>query len=200
MRQPKHDSYGHGDARNALLGAAAALLEAAGAQGLSLRAVAARAGLSRQAPYNHFADKQALLAELAAEGFRRLNARICSTPGYPASAASLERAADAYVGFAQHSPTLFRVMFSRELVDLSRFPEAARVAEDAYQSPVVIVAAFTAPPRRRRRCWMRWPTCASGCRSASWWGSPTRCWCRMPWRSAARRAGRCGTRWNWLTR
>ncbi len=147
MSQPKHDSYHHGDARNALLGAAAALLEAAGAQGLSLRAVAARAGLSRQAPYNHFADKEALLAELAAEGVRRLKARICSTPGYPASAASLERAADAYVGFAQRTPALFRLMFSRELVDLSRFPDAARVADDAYQSLVAIVATFTAPSR-----------------------------------------------------
>lgn len=147
MSQPKHDSYHHGDARNALLAAAAALIESAGAQGLSLRAVAARAGLSRQAPYNHFADKEALLAELAADGFRRLGARIRATPGYPASAASLERAADAYIGFAQRAPALFRLMFSCELVDLSHFPDAARVADDAYQSLVGIVTTLAIPAR-----------------------------------------------------
>ena len=44
--------------------------------GLSLRQLTERAGLSRQAPYNHFADKEALLAELARAGFEILAAAV----------------------------------------------------------------------------------------------------------------------------
>ena len=69
-------NYHHGDARNALLRAAAELLEATGAAGLSLRQLSDRAGLSRQASYNHFADKEALLAELVCNGFRRLGQEL----------------------------------------------------------------------------------------------------------------------------
>jgi AcrR family transcriptional regulator len=147
MTRAKRDSYHHGDARSALLAAATALLEKVGAQGLSVRGLAARAGLSRQAPYNHFPDKEALLAELVGEGFRRLSAEISATPGYPASAASLERAAEAYIGFAQRSPALFRLMFSRELVDISRFPEVTKVASEAFGSMRRIIATLTGPAR-----------------------------------------------------
>ena len=68
--------YHHGDARNALVAAAGELLERAGAAGLPLRQVAERAALSRQAPYNHFTDKEALLAQLARAGFERLTAAL----------------------------------------------------------------------------------------------------------------------------
>ncbi|PXA97144.1 TetR family transcriptional regulator, partial [Nostoc sp. 3335mG] len=53
-------AYHHGDARAVLIAAAGEWLEEVGAAGLSLRGVAERAGLSRQAPYNHFADKEAM--------------------------------------------------------------------------------------------------------------------------------------------
>jgi AcrR family transcriptional regulator len=147
LSKRKRDRYHHGDARNALLGAAISLIEAAGAQGLSLREVAEKAGLSRQAPYNHFANKEALLAELVKGGFRRLEAQIRSVKGYPASAASLERAADAYIRFAQESPALFRLMFSRELVYVSRFPDAAAAAAAAFGSLSGIIATLTSAER-----------------------------------------------------
>lgn len=75
--------YHHGDARNALITAAGELLETVGAAGLSLRQVAERAGLSRQAPYNHFDDKEALLAELARIGFERLAAAVAGGGSRP---------------------------------------------------------------------------------------------------------------------
>lgn len=135
-------SYHHGDARNALLAAAAELIETAGAAGLSLRQVAERAGLSRQAPYNHFADKEALLAELVRAGFERLASDIAAPDDGCAGGAALERAADAYINFAQTSPALFRLMFSRELVDLSRFPGAAAAAAAAFGHLCAIVATM----------------------------------------------------------
>lgn len=147
MVQPKRSSYHHGDARNALLGAAATLLEEVGAQRLSLRQVASHAGLSRQAPYNHFADKEALLAELVRGGFERLAADIRGITGYPRAAAALQCAAEAYIGFAQREPGLFRLMFSCELVDAARFPDVAAAGAAAYQSLVQIVAARVAPAR-----------------------------------------------------
>lgn len=147
MPRSNRDGYHHGDARNALIAAATELVERVGARDLSLRGVAARAGLSRQAPYNHFADKEALLAELVRAGFQRLQQDVRATRGYPTAAASLARAGEAYIAFAQRSPAVFRLMFSRELVDLSRFPDAAQAADAAFQSLVEIVATF-APPSR----------------------------------------------------
>jgi len=143
----KSDRYHHGDARNALLAAAAALIEESGARGLSLRQLAERAELSRQAPYNHFQDKQALLAELAGDGFRTLESRIRHGKGYPTSPASLEHAAAAYIGFAQQHPALFRLMFSSELVDLTRFP-AARAAGAACRQSLAEIIATMAPGER----------------------------------------------------
>jgi AcrR family transcriptional regulator len=133
--------YHHGDARNALLAAAADLLEKAGAAHLSLRQVAEHVGLSRQAPYNHFQDKEALLAELVREGFERLGTALAAG-GSPKAHNALERAADTYIRRAQEAPALFRLMFSRDLVDLSRFPEAAHAGETAFGKLKDIIAAF----------------------------------------------------------
>jgi AcrR family transcriptional regulator len=143
-RSERSRGHHHGDARNALLAAACDLLEKVGAAGLSLRQVADRAGLSRQAPYNHFENKEALLAELARQGFERLAASLSSGADSRAKG-SLERAADAYIRRAQEAPALFRLMFSRELVNLSRFPAAAAAGGRAFEKLTGVVAAF-APP------------------------------------------------------
>src|SRR5690606_2213787 len=70
---PRSDRYHHGDLRATLLREAALLLREQGVEGLSLRRLAERAGVSRTAPYHHFADKNALLCALAEQGFRRLD-------------------------------------------------------------------------------------------------------------------------------
>ena len=57
--------YHHGDLHAALLREAAVLLREQGVEGLSLRRLAERAGVSRTAPYHHFEDKNALLCALA---------------------------------------------------------------------------------------------------------------------------------------
>jgi len=59
------------DLRERLLAEAARLVDESGVGALTLRALAARAGVSRQAPYLCFANKEALEAALAAEGLRR---------------------------------------------------------------------------------------------------------------------------------
>ncbi len=139
--------YHHGNARTAILQAAGELLEREGAAGLSLRQAAERAGLSRQAPYNHFADKAAMLAELVRDGYERLGGRIRDEAGPGvAPAERLARAAEAYIAFGQERPALFRLMFGRELVDLSRHAEARQAASAALAELSGIIEAL-APGR-----------------------------------------------------
>jgi AcrR family transcriptional regulator len=135
-------AYHHGDARTALLQAAADLLEQEGAAGLSLRQVAERAGLSRQAPYNHFANKEALLADVAADGFRDLDRRMAEGSGDPAPFERLVVAAESYIRFGSERPALFRLMFSRELVDLREHPAAQEAATATFAHLQRIVAAL----------------------------------------------------------
>lgn len=140
--QPVRSSYHHGDARNALLCAAAELLENCGVSGLSLRQLAERAGLSRQAPYNHFEDKEALLAELVRDGFERLE-RIMPTPATdPDPVLRLERTIAGYIGFSEAEPALFRLMFSKERVDRERHPAVRVAASAAFDRLKATIAAL----------------------------------------------------------
>lgn len=155
VRAASRHGYHHGDARTALLAAAAALLEKVGAAGLSLRQVAEHAGLSRQAPYNHFENKEALLAELVRDGFDQL--ATCLAAGRdPKARNALARAGEAYICRAQEAPALFRLMFSQELVDLSRFPAAAQAGTTAFGKLTEIVAAFAPADRVRELSLAAW--------------------------------------------
>ncbi|MEJ2173944.1 MAG: helix-turn-helix domain containing protein, partial [bacterium] len=71
-RRSRKGAYHHGDLRFEILRAAGEILEEQGVAGLSLREAARRAGVSHNAPYRHFADRDVLLAALAAEGFAQL--------------------------------------------------------------------------------------------------------------------------------
>ncbi|MEM6429585.1 MAG: TetR/AcrR family transcriptional regulator [Deinococcota bacterium] len=69
-------SYHHGDLYNALIEAGITLLQEEGVSALTLRKVAGRAKVSHAAPYRHFADKHALLAAIAQQGFQTLTATM----------------------------------------------------------------------------------------------------------------------------
>lgn len=127
-------TYHHGDLRPVLLRAAARVLEKGGPAALSLRALARRAGVSHNAPYRHFADREALLAALAADGFRLL--------GEALAGASRREMGEAYVQFALEHPQLFRLMFGGHL-SFSSHGELERAASSPYQG---LVAAFRAEP------------------------------------------------------
>ncbi|MBD2473016.1 TetR/AcrR family transcriptional regulator [Nostoc sp. FACHB-145] len=114
MRQQK-DSYHHGDLRQALIEAAIELIAQQDVSSVSLREVARRVGVSHTAPYRHFADKDALLAALAEEGFRgladALNRAIKQAAEHPLR--RLEASGVAYVEYAFAHPSHYRVMFGR---------------------------------------------------------------------------------------
>ncbi|MFE3202341.1 TetR/AcrR family transcriptional regulator [Embleya sp. NPDC059237] len=105
-------SYHHGDLRTACLRAARELLEENGSAALSLRAVARRAGVSTGAPYRHYADREALLSAVAAEGYRELAEHLAAAHPSPATPDELADVAVAYVRFALDRPAVFRVMFA----------------------------------------------------------------------------------------
>ncbi len=110
------DRYHHGDLRRSLLEAGLELLEQEGPAQLSLRGVARRAGVSHTAPYHHFADRGALVAALAEDGFRELGKAIEKRLAEVADSESrLSEAGVAYVLFALRHPARFRLMFSPEL-------------------------------------------------------------------------------------
>lgn len=104
--------YHHGHLQEALLEAALQVIAERGANDFTLREVARRAGVSHNAPYRHFADKDELLAAVAKQGFAELNAAMLEagrrekTPLRRLTGAGL-----AYVGFALRRPEHFTVMF-----------------------------------------------------------------------------------------
>ena len=104
--------YHHGNLRRALLDEALATIRAEGVEGLTLREIGARLGVSRTALYRHFADKRALLAAVATEGFRTLRQRLVAAweeGGH--DRAAFESMGVAYVRFAVANPAHYRVMF-----------------------------------------------------------------------------------------
>jgi AcrR family transcriptional regulator len=105
------DGYHHGDLRAACLEAAMSLLEEGTETALSLRAVARRAGVSPNAPYRHYRDKDALLAALATQGFQNLRHLMADADASAPAGEEFVALGQAYVRFALEHPGLFRLMF-----------------------------------------------------------------------------------------
>jgi AcrR family transcriptional regulator len=110
-------SYHHGDLRTALVEAALMAIEDGSYEDISMRDLAGSLGVSEAAPYRHFKDKRALLATLAAHGFRELEARAKSAMSKATDPASrMLEGARAYLAFAARRPQLFRLMFVSDLL------------------------------------------------------------------------------------
>ena len=100
--------------RRALLDAAAELLDSGGPEAVTLREVGARAGVSRGAPYRHFADKEALLVAVATEAWRQIGDDV---EGLRAASGlsptdKLRAALTAFVAIGRRRPHLYQMMFS----------------------------------------------------------------------------------------
>ena len=138
--------YHHGNLRRALLDEALATIRAEGVEGLTLREIGARLGVSRTALYRHFADKRALLAAVATEGFRTLRQQLVTAwEEGGRGRAAFEAMGVAYVRFAVANPAHYRVMFGG-------FVDPKRDASPSW------------PPRPRapsRRSWTRSPRCSA---------------------------------------
>jgi len=103
----ERESYHHGDVPRAIREATLSLLREGGAQGLSLREAARRVGVNHRAVYRHFADKRALLAAIAQEGYEMLAIALREGLDQRSLAQPVERfvaLGEAYLRFARREP------------------------------------------------------------------------------------------------
>jgi len=135
--------YHHGDLKNALIKAGVEILSKEGIEGLSLRKVAQRAGVSHSAPYSHFPDKQSLIAAISTEGFNQLYAELdAAVLAYPKSPKKqLQQGALAYLQFALNNTDTFKIMFSGVLEKEKEYPAFVEISHKTFQRVVDVVRA-----------------------------------------------------------
>ncbi|MCW2282541.1 AcrR family transcriptional regulator [Rhodoblastus acidophilus] len=143
-------SYHHGRLREALIAAARALISERGLAGFTLAEAAKRVGVTGAAPYRHFADRDALVAALAQDGFSHFNQLLGRAwdGGKPDPVAALRRRGEAYLAFARDEPGLYRAMFGDAGPSRRPADGAARAAFDEQVRACVDVLRFFHAPER----------------------------------------------------
>lgn len=125
----KGGRYHHGDLRSALVEAAAGIIAERGVRDFSLAEASRRLGVTTAAPYRHFADRDELLAAVAARALSVFAAMLSgATDAADTPAQRLAAMAGAYVRFAAQQRPLFDTIFNSGL-DKSRYPELQRAWE-----------------------------------------------------------------------
>lgn len=131
MASNTSSSYHHGNLRQELMELAEKHLVEGGVRDLSLRALAREIGVSQTAPYRHFRDKNALLAALATEGFKRFFEMGRPSEEEPRADKSLLYFGLAYVKFAREHTELFHLMFGPALQPRNQYPELFAAGREA---------------------------------------------------------------------
>ena len=120
------------DVRKACIDEAMRIMEADGIDAVTLREVARRVGVSKQAPYKHFESRDQLIAEIVAIAFDSFahHLRVKNIKAKPADA--LEHMIRAYFEFSQKHPALLQLMFNTQLPDRDAHPEMLKNSKDAF--------------------------------------------------------------------
>lgn len=149
-RRPR--TYHHGNLKKVLLEAARKLIEQHGPIGFSLTEAARLAGVSPAAPYRHFRDRDALLAEVARNGFERFAAKLNAAwnNGVPTPLSAFEALGRAYLAFAREEPASYAVMFEARLGpgEDAQLKVAADRAFDVLQRAAASLCQTLTPDRR----------------------------------------------------
>ena len=141
-RRKRPGRYHHGDLRRALVEEALRTIQRHGVEGLTLRSVGETLGVSRTAMYRHFADKSALLAEVAREGFRTFRQELADAWEQGGRGReAFDAMSLAYVRFAVTHPAHYRVMFGKFVDSCAADPDLQNEAAAAFQ---VLVDALVA--------------------------------------------------------
>ena len=125
--------YHHGNLREALVDAALQLIAEKGTAGLTFADAARAAGVSAAAPYRHYADRDALLADVARRGFEVFAEALAAAwdEGRPTPRAAFDRLGRAYLAFARSEPAYYAAMFEAQVrPDADR--ELAQAGERAF--------------------------------------------------------------------
>ena len=131
-----HDQ--HGDVRRLVLDAALDIITSTGAESLSMREVARRAGVSHQAPYHYFGDRSGIFAAISEEGFSALAGAFRDVDFSNTSAA--KAGFIAYLSFARDHVGHFRVMFRQDICGVTDNEETANAASSAFDELLQMVA------------------------------------------------------------
>jgi len=125
-------AYHHGDLRAALVAAARETLETTPPEGVTLKSLAARLGVSQPAPYRHFKNREAVLAAVAADGFERFGAALVAARAAGPPESAFERACLAYLAFGRSNMGVYRQMFSSRMAQEERNPELDAASQASF--------------------------------------------------------------------
>jgi AcrR family transcriptional regulator len=144
--------YHHGNLREALIDAALELIGAKGPAGFTIAEAARLAGVSPAAPYRHFRDAEALMAEVAVRGFDRFAEGLAKAwnGGKPEPVRAFEDLGRAYLTFARQNPAYYAAMFDSRLA-IEAHPELQAAGDRAFnvlREAADMVAATLPSPRR----------------------------------------------------
>jgi AcrR family transcriptional regulator len=130
---PGRRGYHHGNLREALIRATLDHNAERGQSGFTFAEAARAAGVSSAAPYRHYRDRQALIADVAREGFERFGAELerAWSGGRPTPLAAFENLGRAHLAFARNEPAYFSAMFEGGVPPDSD-PELAQAADRAF--------------------------------------------------------------------
>ena len=144
--------YHHGNLREALIKGALDLIADKGTAGFTIAEAARAAGVSPAAPYRHFRDRDALLADVALRGFELFTDELARAwnDGRPEPIRAFENVGRAYLSFARREPAYYSAMFESGL-SADANPELHQAGERAFgilrQAAEVLCAAL---PREKR--------------------------------------------------
>lgn len=129
------------DLRRVVLDASLDLIREEGLAALSMREVARRAGVSHQAPYHHFRDREGILAAIAMDGFIKLHkGMVKAVEPLTDPVDRLNAVGGAYLTFAVRNQAHFKIMFRSELVAIDKHEELKERADAAFEFVTSIVA------------------------------------------------------------
>jgi AcrR family transcriptional regulator len=125
--------YHHGNLREALVNAALDLIAEKGPAGFTFAEAARQAGVSPAAPYRHFRDRDALMADVARRGFEQFEKQLAAAwdEGRPSLLQAFERVGKAYLAFARDEPAYFSAMFESGL-SISEHRELQEAGDRAF--------------------------------------------------------------------
>ena len=156
--------YHHGDLRAALIDAGLHLTRTGGPEALTIREATRRVGVSPNAAYRHFADREALLRAVATAIQHRMAARMQSTPRRrgspePEAHARLRAVGAGYIKFALDEPGWFAVAFFG--ADISGLEQDGTATAPPYLALVkaldaMVEAGALSPERRDGAEWPCW--------------------------------------------
>jgi AcrR family transcriptional regulator len=132
--------YHHGNLREVLLESALRLIAEMGPTGFTLRELARRAGVSHNAPYRHFRDRDDLMAAVATQGYRELtHAMRLAAQDHTNPLDRLKQAGLAYIAFALRRPEHFAVMFDGPVSLKTEHPGSSEASKEAFTTLVSFV-------------------------------------------------------------